>query len=134
MSTPDALEDQLLGIVMEKERPELEEDRLNILKQNTENKRQLQEIEDRILHLLSNAQGNILDDETLINALGVSKKTSDEISKKVKEADAFEKSFEDTRNGYRPVANRGSTLFFCIAELPNVSHTYQFYYQIPNKI
>eukprot|EP00002_Diphylleia_rotans_P015940 TRINITY_DN308_c0_g1_i6.p1 TRINITY_DN308_c0_g1~~TRINITY_DN308_c0_g1_i6.p1 ORF type:complete len:4231 (+),score=876.63 TRINITY_DN308_c0_g1_i6:183-12875(+) len=126
MSTPDALEDQLLGIVMEKERPELEEDRLNILKQNTENKRQLQEIEDRILHLLSNAQGNILDDETLINALGVSKKTSDEISKKVKEADAFEKSFEDTRNGYRPVANRGSTLFFCIAELPNVDPMYQY--------
>ena len=39
-------------------------------------KRQLKELEDRILKLLRESTGNILDDEVLINTLNNSKQTS----------------------------------------------------------
>ena len=49
MITPDGLEDQLLGIVVAKERPDLEEAKNELIIQGANNKRQLKEIEDKIL-------------------------------------------------------------------------------------
>lgn len=51
---------------------------------NAKMKKELQEIENRILFLLSNSKGNILDDHELIETLASSKKTSTEITLKVK--------------------------------------------------
>ena len=48
------------------------------------NKKQLKEIEDKILYTLSSAEGNILEDETAIQFLDTSKMLSDDIIKKQK--------------------------------------------------
>ena len=48
------------------------------------NRKQLKEIEDKILHTLSASEGNILEDESAIQVLDSSKVLSDEISKKQK--------------------------------------------------
>ena len=48
------------------------------------NKRQLKEIEDKILYTLSASEGNILENETAIQILDSSKILSDEIAKKQK--------------------------------------------------
>jgi dynein heavy chain len=61
------LEDQLLGIVVAEERPDLQEAKTRLIIQSAENQRQLKELEDKILHVLSTSQGNILEDETAIN-------------------------------------------------------------------
>lgn len=60
------LEDQLLGIVVAEERPDLQEAKNRLIIQSAENQRQLKELEDKILHVLSTSQGNILEDETAI--------------------------------------------------------------------
>ena len=65
-------------------RPELEEERQALIVQSAANKKQLKEIEDKILHTLSASEGNILEDETAIQILDSSKILSDEISKKQK--------------------------------------------------
>jgi dynein heavy chain len=44
--------------------------------------RQLKEIEDKILEVLSSSQGNILEDETAIKILSSSKQLSNEINEK----------------------------------------------------
>ena len=49
MITPEGLEDQLLGIVVAKERPDLEEEKNRLILQGAENKRRLKEIEDQVL-------------------------------------------------------------------------------------
>lgn len=49
------LYDQLLGIVVAKERPELEDEKNRLIVQTSENKRRLKEIEDQILQVLSTA-------------------------------------------------------------------------------
>ncbi|KAK3247674.1 hypothetical protein CYMTET_42830 [Cymbomonas tetramitiformis] len=124
--TLDGLEDQLLGIVVGQERADLAELKNNLVVSNARMKKELKEIEDKILFMLSNAKGNILDDEELINTLAQSKVTSNEIAAKVEEAEATEKTIDETREVYRPVATRASVLFFCISDLATVDPMYQY--------
>ena len=56
----------MLGIVVAKERPELEEKKQMLIVESAKNKKQLKEIEDKILEVLSSSEGNILEDETAV--------------------------------------------------------------------
>ena len=126
MITPQGLEDQLLGIVAAKEKPELEEKKNQLILESAANNKQLKEIEDKILQVLSSSEGNILEDETAIKILSSSKVLSEEISEKQKIASITETEIDETRMGYRPVAEHSSTLFFCISELANIEPMYQY--------
>uniref|UniRef100_A0A671XYF8 Dynein axonemal heavy chain 7 n=1 Tax=Sparus aurata TaxID=8175 RepID=A0A671XYF8_SPAAU len=126
MITPQGLQDQLLGLVAAKERPELEEKKNQLILEGAANNKQLKEIEDKILQVLSSSEGNILEDETAIKILSSSKILSEEISEKQKIASVTEKEIDDTRMGYRPVAEHSSILFFCISELANIEPMYQY--------
>lgn len=126
MITPEGLEDQLLGIVVAKERPELEEERNVLILQSASNKKQLKEIEDKILYTLSASEGNILENEAAIKVLDSSKILSDEIQKKQKIADNTEQKIAESREGYRPIAKHSSILFFSITDLPNIDPMYQY--------
>lgn len=55
MITTEGLEDQLLSIVAAKEKPELEEQKNNLIIQSAENKKKQKEIEDTILEVLSSS-------------------------------------------------------------------------------
>merc|ERR1711871_1722227 len=113
--SPKGLEDQLLGKTVQKERPDLAQQKNQLVISNAQNKKQLKQIEDDILHLLKESTGNILDDVQLIETLDQSKKTSNKIEAAVKEAVETEKQIDETREKYRPVAYRGSVLYFCVA-------------------
>ncbi|XP_065937642.1 dynein axonemal heavy chain 3 isoform X7 [Magallana gigas] len=126
MITLLGLEDQLLGIVAAKEKPELEEKKNMLIIESARNKRQLKEIEDKILEVLSSSQGNILEDETAIEILSSSKILSEEISEKQLVATKTEAAIDDVRNGYKPVAKHGSVLFFVISDLANIDPMYQY--------
>lgn len=73
MITPQGLQDQLLGIVVAKERPQLEEKKNELIIESAKNNKLLKEIEDKILHVLSSSEGNILEDESAIKVLSSSK-------------------------------------------------------------
>jgi dynein heavy chain len=126
MITPEGLQDQLLGIVVTQERPDLEEQRNVLIIESAENKRQLKEIEDRILHIMSSSSGNILEDETAIQTLKDSKTLSDEITKKQAIAEETEVNINNVRQSYSPIAYSSQILFFCIADLANIEPVYQY--------
>jgi len=89
--TPDGLQEQLLGIVVSQERPDLSELKNRLVVQNANMKTQMSDIETKILGLLASAGGDILEDEALINTLADAKVTSNEINIKLKEAEETEK-------------------------------------------
>ncbi|XP_021267492.1 dynein heavy chain 3, axonemal isoform X1 [Numida meleagris] len=126
MITPLGLQDQLLGIVVAEEKPELEEKKNKLIIESAANKKQLKEIEDKILEVLSKSEGNILEDETAINILSSSKELSEEISEKQKVASATEMQIDSTRVGYKPVAVHSAVVFFCISDLANIEPMYQY--------
>ncbi|KAK2851543.1 hypothetical protein Q5P01_007819 [Channa striata] len=126
MITPEGLEEQLLGIVVAKERPELEEERNALILQSAANKRQLKEIEDKILETLQSSEGNILEDESAIQILDSAKIMSNEITKKQHTAEKTEIKIAESREGYRAIAKHSSILFFSIADLTNIDPMYQY--------
>ena len=73
------LEDQLLGIVVAEERPDLEEAKSQLIVSNAKMRQELKEIEDRILVRLSSSEGSPVDDVDLISTLEASKVKSQEI-------------------------------------------------------
>jgi dynein heavy chain, axonemal len=124
--TLGGLEEQLLGVVVAEELPELSAQKANLVVQNAAMNKQLYDIESEILYLLSNSQGNILDDTVLIETLAQSKKTSEEIKEKMREASNIEQEILVQSELYRPVAKRASLLYFVIADLGEVDPMYQY--------
>ncbi|XP_076664543.1 dynein axonemal heavy chain 7 [Andrena cerasifolii] len=126
MITPNGLEDQLLGIVVAKERPDLEMEKNALIVQSAANKKFLEETEDKILEILSIAEGNVLEDEEAIQVLTSSKELSDDIQVKQAVAEQTEKLIDTARLQYTSIAVYSTVLFFTIAILANVDPMYQY--------
>ncbi|KAK2518440.1 Dnah9 [Columba guinea] len=80
--TRDGLEDQLLAAVVNMERPDLEELKSNLTKQQNGFKITLKTLEDNLLSRLSSASGNFLGDTALVENLEITKQTAAEIEEK----------------------------------------------------
>ena len=126
MITIDGLTDQLLGIAVAKERPDLEEEKVRLVLQGAENARQLKEVEDKIIEVLGSSEGSILESETAIEIISSAKTLSNEIAEKQAIAAVTEEKIDETRLGYRPVAKHVAYLFFNVAELCNIEPMYQY--------
>ena len=123
--SPSGLEDQMLGVVVAEERPDLEEAKNQLIVSNAIMKNELTELEDTILLRLSKSE-NPVDDIELINALEASKIKSTEIKAKVIISEQTEKDIDSTRSEYVPVAINTQILFFCVSDLANIDPMYQY--------
>jgi dynein heavy chain len=124
--TQDGLIQQLLGACVQEERPDLAQMKDQLVVSCAAMNKQMTELESNILKLLAESTGDILDDETLINTLSESKKTSTEVSQKLKEAEITEKDIDETRVKYTPVAFRSTILYFAVADMSVIDPMYQF--------
>ena len=124
--TIEGLEDQLLADVASLERPDLQAKKEGLVVSIAEGRRTIQELEDTILRLLAESSGNILDDEQLINTLDDSKKISKKTEESVRGAEETTKEIDIAREAYRPVATRGSILYFVVADFATIDPMYQF--------
>jgi len=92
------LEDQLLADVVNKEKPELEETKKNLVKMLNEFKVQLGDLESQLLQMLSEADPNtILTNIPLIDGLENTKATVKDIQKQTVEAELTEKLINESR-------------------------------------
>eukprot|EP00708_Paratrimastix_pyriformis_P001956 GAFH01000693.1.p1 GENE.GAFH01000693.1~~GAFH01000693.1.p1 ORF type:complete len:4356 (-),score=2006.36 GAFH01000693.1:5-11701(-) len=122
--TMKGLEQQILGRVIQKERAELEEQRHNVLADVAKNKKKMQDLERLLLKSLSSSQKSLLDDDEVILTLQQTKKTSVEVTEKLRVGEETERKITATRMEYLPVATRASLMYFLIAETNLVSNMY----------
>ncbi|KAI9101992.1 dynein heavy chain and region D6 of dynein motor-domain-containing protein [Phlyctochytrium arcticum] len=120
------LEDQLLGTVVRREKPELEEQKNTLVVNVAAAKKKLADLEDEILHLLSTAQGSLLDDEKLVLTLQSSKSIAEQVTQQLVVSEQTEKRIDAAREGYRSCAQRASILYFVLNDLATVDPMYQF--------
>ncbi|KAM6343872.1 dynein axonemal heavy chain 9 isoform 1-T1 [Alca torda] len=124
--TRDGLEDQLLAAVVNMERPDLEELKSNLTKQQNGFKITLKTLEDNLLSRLSSASGNFLGDTVLVENLEITKQTAAEIEEKVQQSKVTETKINEAREYYRPAAARASLLYFTMNDLHAIHPMYQF--------
>ena len=126
MLTPEGMQSQLLNVVVNSERQELQTQKENLIRISAENAAKLEACENRILHTLSSAQGNLLEDETAVNVLRESKRIADDIKLEQAKAATTEIEIDVARKQYQPVAVAAQRLFFCVRKLAFVEPVYEF--------
>ncbi|CAG9821168.1 unnamed protein product [Phaedon cochleariae] len=124
--TLSGLEDQLLSVVVRNERPDLEEQRENLIAETSENKTLLQQLEDSLLRELATTTGNMLDNVELVATLENTKTKATEVMDKLVLAVETSKDIDKLRDGYRPVSKRGAVLFFVLSDMAGVNAMYQY--------
>lgn len=116
----------MLSLVVMQERPDLEEIRSTLIISSAQMKKDLKDIEDKILERLNMSTGSTVDDIDLIVSLEASNIKSKEIKLKVTSAETTRINIDSIRELYHPVANRARVLFFCICDLQYVDYMYQY--------
>ncbi|WAR20147.1 DYH6-like protein, partial [Mya arenaria] len=124
--TFEGLQEQLLSAVVKQERPQLENQRSELLESITNDMQFLRDLEDKSLSLLQKSEGHILDDQDLVETLQQSKGMAGEIYDRIRQSEETEKRLNLARQRYLPVATRGSTLYFVLADLSGIDVMYQF--------
>jgi len=99
------------------------EDTLALLEEDvTNNTKSLQLLDRQLLERLSNSQGNLLEDTELIEVLANTKAKAKEVEGKLKEADERKMEINEKREQFRPVATRGSIMYFNMVDMTNVAN------------
>ena len=124
--TQQGLAEQLLNVTVKHERPDLEEQRERLVQEMSDNKAMLKQLEDTLLRELSNATGNILDNQELIHTLEEAKSKAVDIAQKLELSVATAQEIEEVRQRYSPVAKRGAILFFVMASLNSITNMYEY--------
>eukprot|EP01013_Petalomonas_cantuscygni_P031314 TRINITY_DN574_c0_g2_i1.p1 TRINITY_DN574_c0_g2~~TRINITY_DN574_c0_g2_i1.p1 ORF type:complete len:4319 (+),score=1484.83 TRINITY_DN574_c0_g2_i1:236-13192(+) len=124
--TRGGLEGQLLGVTIQHEKPELEQQKSELLKQEDDAKMELDKLESTLLKELSESTGSLLENKTLIESLNEIKTKSIAISESLAKAKELQVDLDRQREQYRPFARVGSEIFFLMGDLVLVNHMYQF--------
>jgi dynein heavy chain len=118
--TLKGLEQQLLGKLVGMEQRVLEETLAALEEDVTNNTKALQLLDKQLLDRLSNSSGNLLEDTELIEVLANTKAKSKEVEGKLREADERKIEINEKREIFRPVATRGSIMYFNMVDMTNV--------------
>eukprot|EP00937_MAST-01D_sp_MAST-1D-sp2_P000239 g239.t1 len=123
--TQDGLAEQLLGRVIGKEQASLEQQLKEVLTSVASNTKALITLDAQLLQRLTETEGNLLEDVALIKVLAETKKKAVEVKEKLIAADTMKAGINEKCEQYRPVAIRGSVLYFVTLDLSLVNCMYQ---------
>ncbi|CAL1673547.1 unnamed protein product [Lasius platythorax] len=123
--TMKGLEDQLLGRVILTEKKELETEKTQLIADVAANNRKIKELEANLLHRLGTVQGPLIEDVEIMSVLNTTKQTAAEVNEKLSIARDTELKIDTAREEFRPIATRGSVLYFLICDMPHVNCMYQ---------
>lgn len=102
----------------------LEDSLTNLLKKVTDKKKKLGYLDAMLLEKLNSVDGNLIDDDELVDILGKTKNESRDIQDQLIDAANKTREINETREQYRPVAIRGSVMYFCMIEIANIDWMY----------
>lgn len=124
--TPSSLQAQCLGIILKHERPEIEKQRNEQLKLQSQYKLKQKALETSLLKYISESKGNLLENEELIATLENLKHSSAEIQTKVEQVEEVVKNLAKISATYTRLSNLCSKAYFIQEQLQEIYFLYQF--------
>ncbi|RLN86351.1 hypothetical protein BBJ28_00004571 [Nothophytophthora sp. Chile5] len=123
--TQRGLEEQLLAQVIRQEQRSLEEQLERVQCELNANAKALVALDAQLLERLSASKANLLDDVELVTVLASTKGKATEVNDKILAAEEVKRGIDEKREHYRPVATRGSVLYFGVVDFAAVNSMYQ---------
>lgn len=109
--TSKGLEQKLLSLVINHERPDIEQKKKECLESERTLKVEIAKLEEKLLTELANSQGNILENKELLESLNSTKIKSIKISESLEQSKILQQKLESERNIYLPLAAKGTEIF-----------------------
>jgi len=113
-------------MVVQLEQPNLEKSKSEQVQNIAKSKKQLIQLEDDILSMLSNSKVSLIEDVELVKTLEKSKSTSDNVQQSLESSEQTMKKIDEAREGFRPCGKQASILFFVLSDLNLIDPMYQF--------
>lgn len=89
-------------------------------------KLQLAEVEEMLLKELATSEGNILENQSLLNSLAETKAKAHNISEGLAESLHLQTSLNADRDAYLPLAQAAAQMFFVVGDLCKINPMYRF--------
>jgi dynein heavy chain 1 len=124
--TPSSLQAQVLGELLRSERPDIQKKQEELLKLQGEFQAKLLQLERDLLDTLNAAEGNILDDNSVIKKMEFIKKEANEVQEKIDGSKAVQNEVDEVNEFYRNFATACSKMYFLLESLGSLHFLYQF--------
>ena len=124
--TPSSLQSQCMNALLKSERPDVDRKREDQLKLQGECKVKMRELEEQLLHALSNVEGSILEDVKVIATLEKIKKESSEIQEKLGQTDAIMQEINETSALYDTAGEVAANLYFMLQKMGAMHTLYRY--------
>lgn len=120
-TTRAGLANQLLVAAINKEKPDIEKRKTELVNREEELKLQLAEVEETLLQELANSQGNILENKALLDSLTETQAKSGTISDALTESMELQSALDKDRHAYLPLALAASQMYFVVEDLGKIN-------------
>lgn len=124
--TQKGLEQQLLDILISKERPDLQEQREKLIEEFARNQSLLKEYENNILKTIARSRGRILEDHSAVREMNELKQSCVEMGHRLDATKLEQDKIKKFRDIYKPVAIHAAVIFDCLKSLHSLCPMYQF--------
>jgi dynein heavy chain 1 len=124
--TRASLQSQALDKVLRVERPETETKRRDLVRLQGEFALRLRQLERSLLQALNDSEGNILDNDSVIDTLETLKREAGEVAAKAAQTDVVMTEVEAVTAEYLPLARACSQVYFVLDQLGQVNRFYAF--------
>jgi len=124
--TPASLESQSMTIILKGEKPEVEEQRTNVLKLQGEQNVKMRELEEQMLSKISAVEGNILDDDRVVEGMEVLMKEGGLVEEQIAKSAQVMTEVQIAISKFEPLAKASRKLFVLLEAMRNINFLYEF--------
>jgi len=124
--TPDSLHSQSLSLTLKKEKPQIEEQRINLLKLQGEQQVKLRELEDQMLSKISAVEGSILDDDRVVDGMEQLMTEGVQVEKQIATSADVMKQVQRAISKVEPLASLCKNFFVLLLSMRELNFLYEF--------
>lgn len=125
-TTRKSLQSQALQRILHAERPDVEAQRTDVARAQGEFQRRLQHLERALLAALNDAQGNLLESDTIVATLETLKGEAEEVQAKAAGIEQVASHVQHVTQVYEPLAEAASAVYFVLQDMQVLQPYYQW--------